>query len=70
MKPLMISGLTALVLFVAATHVPRSHPPSASRTSVAEMPAVQEMQKVPQQGKLPVEDFEDRSLVFPRGTQQ
>ncbi|WFU30098.1 hypothetical protein QA635_26290 [Bradyrhizobium brasilense] len=64
MKLLMIAGLTALALFLAATNVPRSHPSSVSHTSVAGMPAVQE------QDKLPVEDFEDRSLVFPRGTQQ
>jgi hypothetical protein len=70
MKLLMISGLTALALFLAATSIPRAHPPSVSRTSVAEMPVVQEMQKVAQQSKLPVEDFEDQSLVFPRGTQR
>ncbi|MBR1163217.1 hypothetical protein [Bradyrhizobium elkanii] len=66
MKLLMIAGLTALALFLAATNVPRSHPSSVSQTSVAGMPAAQEML---QPGKLPVEDFEDRSLVFPRGTQ-
>ncbi|MGL3214997.1 hypothetical protein [Bradyrhizobium sp. BR 1433] len=64
MKLLMIAGLTALALFLAATNVPRSHPSSVSHTSVAGMPVVQE------QDKLPVEDFDDRSLVFPRGTQQ
>ncbi|MCP3466597.1 hypothetical protein [Bradyrhizobium sp. CCGUVB23] len=64
MKFLMISGLTALALFLAATSIPRAHPPSVSHTSVAEM------QKVPQQSKLPVEDFEDRSLVFPRESQR
>ncbi|BBC01111.1 hypothetical protein ABIF38_007466 [Bradyrhizobium japonicum] len=64
MKLLMIAGLTALALVVAATNVPRSHPSSVSHTSVAGMPTVQE------QDKLPVEDFEDRSLVFPRGAQQ
>ncbi|WFU69724.1 hypothetical protein [Bradyrhizobium sp. CB2312] len=70
MKLLMISGLTALALFLAATSIPRAHPPSVSHTSAAEMPTVQEMQKMAQQSKLPVEDFEDRSLVFPRGTQR
>ncbi|MGY2805222.1 hypothetical protein [Bradyrhizobium sp. USDA 4506] len=62
MKLLMIASLTALALFLAATNVPRSHPSSVSHTSVAGMPAAQD--------KLPVEDFDDRSLVFPRGTQQ
>ncbi|MCS3448418.1 MULTISPECIES: hypothetical protein [Bradyrhizobium] len=64
MKLLMIAGLTALALVVAATNVPRSHPSSVSRAPVAGMPTVQD------QDKLPVEDFEDRSLVFPRGAQQ
>ncbi|WP_084801462.1 hypothetical protein [Bradyrhizobium sp. Ec3.3] len=70
MKLLMISGLTALALVLAATSIPRAHPPSVTHTSVAEMSTVQEMQKVPQQSKLPVEDFEDRSLVFPRESQR
>jgi hypothetical protein len=68
MKLLMISGLTALALFLAATNMPRSHPGGSA--PVTGMPAVQEMQKVAQPGKLPIEDFEDRSLVFPRGTQR
>lgn len=67
MKLLMISGLAALAVFVAAANM-SSHPLPASRTSVAGMPPLQEMQA--QRNKLPVEDFADRSLVFPRGTQQ
>jgi len=70
MKLLTIAGLTALALFVTATSMPRAHPPSTSRTADAGQLPVQEMQKVAQQSKLPVEDFEDRSLVFPRGTQR
>ena len=70
MKLLMISGLTALAVFVAATTMLRSHPSLMSHTSVAGMPTAQEMQKLAQQSKLPAEDFEDRSLVFPRGAQQ
>ncbi|AND90663.1 hypothetical protein LUI11_38065 [Bradyrhizobium diazoefficiens] len=69
MKLLMISGLAVFAVFVAATNMLRSHPLPVSRTSVAGMP-VQEMQRQAQQGKLPVEDFVDRSLVFPRGTQE
>ncbi|MGY4625548.1 hypothetical protein [Bradyrhizobium sp. USDA 4486] len=67
MKLLMISGLAALTVFVAAANM-SSHPLSASRTSVAGKPPLLEMQV--QRNKLPVEDFADRSLVFPRGTQQ
>jgi hypothetical protein len=70
MKLLMISGLAALAVFVATTNMQRSHPLSVSRASVAGMPPVQEMQRQAQQSKLPVEDFVDRSLVFPRGTQE
>jgi hypothetical protein len=66
----MISGLTALAVLVAATNIPKGHPLSMSRTPVAGMPTVQEMQKAAQQGKLPGEDFEDRSLVFPREAQR
>ena len=47
MKLLMIAGLTALALVVAATNVPRSHPSSVSHTSVAGMPTVQEQDKLP-----------------------
>lgn len=70
MKLLMISGLIALALFLAATSIPRAHPPLVNRASVAEMPIVQDMQRAAQQSKLPVEDFEDQSLVFPRGAQR
>jgi hypothetical protein len=66
MKLLMISGLTVLALVAVATSMPRSHPLSAGHTSVA----VQELQKLAQHSRLAVEDFEDRSLVFPRGTQR
>ncbi|OAF19332.1 MULTISPECIES: hypothetical protein [Bradyrhizobium] len=68
MKLLMISGLTALAVIVGATNMLRSHPSSENRASVAGMPAMREMHKA-QQGRLAVEDFEDRSLVFPRGAQ-
>ncbi|MCP3370645.1 hypothetical protein [Bradyrhizobium cajani] len=70
MKLLMISGLAVLTVFVAATNMQRSHPVSASRTSEAGMLPVQEMQRQAQQSRLPADDFADRSLVFPRGTQQ
>ena len=67
MKFLMISCLAALAVFMAAANM-SSHPLLTSRTSVAGMPALQEMQV--QRNKLPAEDFADRSLVFPRGAQQ
>ncbi|TWB02348.1 hypothetical protein [Bradyrhizobium stylosanthis] len=70
MKLLMISGLAAFGLFLAATNMQRPHPPSGGSTPVTGMPAIQEMQKVAQPGKLPTEDFEDRSLVFPREAQR
>ncbi|QOZ68229.1 hypothetical protein [Bradyrhizobium arachidis] len=67
MKLLMISGLAGLAVFVAAANM-ASHPLPAGRTSVAGMPPLQGMQM--QRNKLPVEDFADRSLVFPRETPQ
>jgi hypothetical protein len=70
MKLLMISGVAALALVAAATTVPRSHPLSVSSTSATGMPAVREIQTTAQQSQLPVADYEDRSLVFPRESQR
>ncbi|MBR0786337.1 hypothetical protein [Bradyrhizobium iriomotense] len=70
MKLLMISVLAALTAVVAAENMLRSHPLPVNSTSRAGMPSVQEMQRQAQQRGLPVQDFADRSLVFPGGTQQ
>ncbi|MHC2625486.1 hypothetical protein ACVIW2_007518 [Bradyrhizobium huanghuaihaiense] len=69
MKLLMISALAALTAVVAASNMPRLHPLPVNSTTGAGMPSVQEMQRQAQQGGLPVQEFADRSLVFPGGTQ-
>ena len=67
MKMLIIGGIAAVALFAAVNGVLRSHSPStigyAGKRSGS---TVQEMQSNRSVDKLPVEDFEDLSLVFPR----
>jgi hypothetical protein len=68
MKPLIISVIAAAGLLVAVTSIPRSHSTIGfARTGSSS--TLQEMQSA-RGGKLPVEDFEDRSLVFPRETKR
>ena len=66
-KILIIGGIAAVALFAAVNGVWRSHSPStigyAGKRSGS---TVQEMQSNRSVDKLPVEDFEDLSLVFPR----
>ncbi|HKU05993.1 MAG TPA: hypothetical protein VJR30_07985 [Bradyrhizobium sp.] len=65
MMRLIVSAFVAVALF-AATTVLRSHSISgndAARTAM--MPSVQELQHATDTSKLPVEEFEDRSLVYP-----
>jgi hypothetical protein len=68
MKPLIIVFfLTAVGLLAAVTGIPRSHSISIlGRAGVDGASTLQEMQGARSVDKLPVEDFEDRSLVFPR----
>ncbi len=64
MKRLMISAFAAAALF-AATNMLRSHTPSngpAGMTSLAGFHATNEV------NKLPIEDFDDQSLVFSKTT--
>jgi hypothetical protein len=64
MKRLLISATIGIALFAAATTALRPHPVSSTRASVtAAMPPVQDLQG--DTSKLPVEVFEDRSLVYP-----
>ena len=66
MKILIISAIAAVALLAAATEILRSHSPStigyAGQRSGS---TLQEMQRGAGD-KLPAEDFEDHSLVFPR----
>jgi hypothetical protein len=62
MKRLMISAVVGLGLFAAATTALRSNSASSIRTTNA-MPPVQDLQA--DTSKLPVAEYEDRSLVYP-----
>ena len=62
MKRLLISAIAVVALFAAATTALR--PASGIRVAVTgAMPPVQDLQG--DTSKLPVEVFEDRSLVYP-----
>ena len=66
MKRLVISAFAAVFLLAAATTMLRSHPPSSDRpVGTGAMPSLQELQSAAGVNKLPVEEFEDQSLVFP-----
>ncbi|MDE2332677.1 MAG: hypothetical protein KGK16_18105 [Bradyrhizobium sp.] len=68
MKPLIIFSFVAAVgLLAAVAGIPRSHSGSTiGRAGATSTLTVQEMQSSSAAGKLPAEDFDDRSLVFPR----
>jgi len=62
-------AVTVFALITAVFSIPRSHSVSTiglGRTG--DGPTLQEMQSARKADRLPVEDFEDRSLVFPRET--
>ena len=61
MTRLMISGFAAIALVAATTAALRSHPPAAGR---AGMISTQQTHAGAVAGKLPVEEFEDLSLVY------
>jgi hypothetical protein len=66
MMRLIVSAFIAVALF-AATTVLRSHSISDNESAqTAMMPGVHELQHATD--KLPVEEFEDRSLVYPNQT--
>ena len=65
MMRLIVAAFIAVALF-AATTVLRSNSISGHEAAqTAMMPSVQEMQHATDAGRLPDEDFEDRSLVYP-----
>ncbi|WJR81001.1 hypothetical protein [Bradyrhizobium sp. NP1] len=72
MKPLIIIFFIAAIgLLTAVTAIPRSHSGSTSgRAGTASMSTLQDMQSARGADKLPAEDFDDRSLVFPRATKR
>ena len=69
MKGLMVAVITAFALLAAVLGIPRSHSvPAVGRTDLASSSTLQELQGARSAAKLPAEDFDDRSLVFPRET--
>ena len=65
MKLLVISALAAVTLLAGATGMLRTHT-GATHVKTAGMPLMRDMQSAAGGDRLPVEDFDDRSLVFPR----
>ena len=65
MMRLVPSLIAVLLLLGAATSVLKSH--SLFPFGRAGMPPIQEVRNADQLSQLPVQDFDDRSLVFPRG---
>ncbi|MGY4311946.1 hypothetical protein [Bradyrhizobium sp. JR3.5] len=69
MKGLMVAVITAFALLTAVLGIPRSHSvPAVGRADLASSSTLQELQGARSAAKLPAEDFDDRSLVFPRET--
>jgi hypothetical protein len=66
MKSHVLLVIAAMVAIGAATGILKSHP--FSHFGKSDMPPIQELQSSRESGKLPVQEFEDRSLVFPRET--
>ena len=69
MKLLIISSVAALSLLAAVSGIHQSRLLSAP-VETAGMPTMQELHIAAGVDKLPVEDFEDRSLVYPREAKQ
>jgi hypothetical protein len=68
MKPLIIAFFIAVIaLLAAATGISRSNSGSTiGRAGTASRSTLLEMQSDRRADKLPPQDFDDRSLVFPR----
>jgi hypothetical protein len=65
MKRLLISGFMVVALLAAATTVLRSHSTATDRPFAAsDNTSLQKSQTAARANKLPVEEFEDMSLVF------
>ena len=71
MKRLMISGVAVIALLAAATTMLPSHSLRADRAArTTGTMSLQEHLTSGNVNKLPIEDFEDMSLVFPTGTKR
>ena len=64
------SALAVVALFAAATTMLRSHTPAADpAVGSVDVMSLRELHAAPDVNKLPVEEFEDQSLVFSRTKQ-
>jgi hypothetical protein len=63
MKRLMIGAFAAVALFAAVTAMLRSRSTELSAGTAA-MPSLQELHTAANVNKLPIEEFEDMSLVY------
>ena len=71
MKRLIISGLAAVALLAAATTMLRSHSPSTDRpAAAADVTSSQQSRIAAGASTLPVENFEDMSLVYSTATKR
>ncbi len=68
MKRLMIYAFAAIALFAAATTMLRSHT-AATNGAVGSADLMSSRAAAPDVSKLPIEEFEDQSLVFSRTKQ-
>ena len=68
MRPI-ISAIAVAALIVVATSVLRSKSPSIE-LSAAAMPSLQELHAIANVNKLPIQEFEDQSLVYPTATKR
>ena len=68
MRP-MISAIAVAALIVVAASVLRSKSPSIE-LSAAAMPTLQELHEIANVNKLPTQEIEDQSLVYPTGAKR
>ena len=69
MKRLMISAFALVALVAAALAIHRS-PSAEISAGTAAMPSLQELHTAASVKTLPIEDFEDMSLVYSTGTKR
>jgi hypothetical protein len=65
MKRLMIPAIAVVALMVVATTMLWSRSPSIELTATAAMPPLQELHTMAGVHKLPVQEIEDQSLLYP-----
>jgi hypothetical protein len=66
---LLTSAFTAIASTVVAPSVLRPRAPSI-QLSTAAMPSLEEFHTIAGVNKLPVQDIEDQSLIYPTGTKR